>query len=301
MAYSSQEAGSTFRRWQLAETLRKAREEAGLTHEQVITELKKRPGKWSRPKLSRIENSEQGIKTREVEQLLDLYGVTDTSLRDWLTDLANTVRNRGHSVDIRKNLPEDFLTFFNLEGELVALRQFETLLVPGLLQTPEYARAVISGINPGITEEEVERRVTSRTARQGILDRADPPHLHVILDEGLLDRPVGPASVVRSQLVHLTGTAERPNVTVQVLPKSSGASPALEGPFSLLTPPEPMPDLGYAEGPGRAVYIEDRDEVRAYTLRFGTLTEQALSANDSLRRIEQSVLQHSPDSERKHQ
>ncbi|NHD18442.1 MULTISPECIES: helix-turn-helix transcriptional regulator [unclassified Actinopolyspora] len=301
MTNEAQETGSVVRRWQLAETLRRAREEAGLTHDQVIAELRRVPGKWSRPKLSRIENRAQGIKAREVEQLLDIYGVVDSSLRGWLLELATTARARGWAVDMRKNLPEDFHTFFNMEGELVALRQFETLLVPGLLQTPEYARSIISGVNPGLTEEEVERRVTARMARQRVLERATPPQLHVIIDEALLDRHVGPLAVMRPQLVHLNEVAERSNVTLQVLPKSSGASPALEGPFSVLTPPAPMPDIGYSEGPGRAVYIEDRDDVRSYTLRFGTLTEQAFSADDSRKRIEQAILRCSPHSKETHQ
>ncbi|RCW39544.1 helix-turn-helix protein [Halopolyspora algeriensis] len=286
-------ASTTVRRWQLAETLRKLREEAGFTHEQVIAEVRKGQGKWSRPKLSRIENREQGIKSSEVEQLLDVYGTEDQSLRAWLVDLARTAHTRGWLVDIRKNLPEDFHTFLSLEVALVASRQFETLLVPGLLQTPEYARTVISGINPGLAEDEIERRVSARITRQQILSRSDPPHLHVILDEGLLERPVGPASMMRRQLLHLAeASAESSNITLQVLPKAAGAIPALEGPFSILTPPDPIPDIGYAEGPGRGVYIEDRDNVRAYTLRFGILMERALSPEKSTERIEQAAQQY---------
>ncbi len=282
---------STVRRWRLAEALRRTREDAGLTHDQVIAELRKTQGKWSRPKLSRIENREQGIRSTEVAQLLDVYAVEDPSLRAWLVELAETKHARGWLLDVRKNLPEDFHTFLNMEVALVASRQFETLLVPGLLQTAEYARAVISGVDPGLPEDEVERRVSARLTRQQILRRTEPPHLHVILDEGLLHRPVGSEAVMRRQLRYLAEVCDFANITVQVLPVAAGSSPALEGPFSILTPPDPIPDIGYAEGPGRGVYIEDRDEVRAYTLRFGILTERALPPSESLERIELAARQ----------
>lgn len=278
-------SSSAVRRWQLTDTLRRLREEAHLTHDQVIAELRKGQGKWSRPKLSRIENREQGVKAREVEQLLDVYGVTDQSLRRWLTDLAGTSRERGGMIDIRRHLPEEFHRFLDWETALVAYRQFETLLVPGLLQTPEYVRALISGIDPGLIGEEVERRVMARLTRQQILSRPTPPRLHVILDAGALERPVGGPQVMRNQLRHLAEATEKSHVTVQVLPKSVGASPALEGPFSILTLPEPIPDIGYAEGPSPSVYFEDRDDVRKYTLRFGILTEQSLSQAESVKLI----------------
>lgn len=289
MTQDSGPASATVRRWQLTETLRQLREQAHLTHDQVVAELRKGPGRWSRPKLSRIENRQHGVKPREVEQLLDVYGVTDQELRDWLVELASTAHERGWMVDIRKNLPEDFHAFLNWEVALVARRVFETLLVPGLLQTAEYARALITGVNPDLTEDEVERRVAARITRQQILTRASPPHLHVILDAGLLERPVGAPLVMRNQLRRLAEATDAPHITIQILPKSVGASPALMGPFSVLTLPDPIPDVGYSEGPGRAVYIEDRDAVRAFTLRFGILIEQSLSRTDSVALITESA------------
>ncbi|MDQ3578478.1 MAG: helix-turn-helix domain-containing protein [Actinomycetota bacterium] len=289
MTQDTSVVSATVRRWQLTETLRELREQARLTHDQVIAELRKGQGKWSRPKLSRIENREQGVKTREVEQLLDVYGVSDQAVRDWLIELAGTAHERGWVVDIRKNLPQHFHTFLNWEVALVERREFETLLVPGLLQTAEYARALVTGIHPDLTEDEVERRVSARITRQQILTRTAPPHFHVILDAGVLERPVGGSRVMRNQLRRLTESADAPNITIQVLPKSTGASPALEGPFSILSLPEPMPDVGYVDGPGRAVYIEDRDEVRTFTLRFGILTEQSLSQADSVKLITDAV------------
>lgn len=278
-------AGSAVRRWQLTETLRQLREQAGLTHDQTIAKLRESGGKWSRPKLSRIENREQGVRAREVEQLLDVYGVTDQSLRDGLLELASAPRERGLAFDIRKHVPEEFHRFLDWEAALVAYRQFETLLVPGLLQTADYASALISGINPHLTDDEVQRRVMARLARQQILSRTNPPSLHLILDAGVLERPVGAPRIMRDQLRRLAEAIDVPNVTIQILPKEVGASPALEGPFSILSLPEPIPDIGYAEGSPRPVYFEDRDSVRKYVLRFGTLTEQAHSQKRSAKLI----------------
>ncbi len=283
-------ASATVQRWQLTETLRQLREQAHLTHDQVIAQLRQGQGKWSRPKLSRIENREQGVKAREVEQLLDVYGVTDQSLRGWLIELAGTAHERGWMVGIRKNVPQDFHALLNWEAALVARRQFETLLVPGLLQTAEYTRALITGIHPDFTDGEIARGVAARLARQQVLTRASPVQFHVILDAGVLERPVGTPLVMRNQLRRLAEATEAPHITIQVLPKSVGASPALEGPFSILTLPDPMPDVGYTEGSGRAAYIEDRDGVRAYTLRFGIFTDRALSPADSVQLITDAAL-----------
>ena|GEM_PF-4516586 len=161
---------STVQRWQLGETLRQLRE--------------------------------QGFIPREVEQLLDVYSVADTEMRQWLTELASTPRNNGWVTDIRKYVPDQFHKFLDWESALTARRQFETLLIPGLLQTADYARSVITGINPGLTEEEVERRILARTSRQQLLRRAKPPELHVILDAELLERQVGTAERCENSCVH---------------------------------------------------------------------------------------------------
>jgi transcriptional regulator with XRE-family HTH domain len=273
---------ATVRRWQLTETLRQLRERAGLTIEEAAQQLQGTAGKWSRSKLGRIETREQGVRVREVEQLLDLYRVSDPQLRGWLLDLAATAHERGYWHAIRKDLPEDFHEYLSVEAALVALRQFETMVVPGLLQTADFTRALINGASPGLAPDVVERRVLARMARQQVLTRPNPLQYHVIIEEAILERPVGGAEVMRAQLRHLIERASAENITLQVLPKSAGASPAMDGPFSVLTLPEPIPDFGYAEGPGGAVYIEDRANVRTCILRWGILTERALPQADSL-------------------
>ncbi|MGH3564839.1 MAG: helix-turn-helix domain-containing protein [Pseudonocardia sp.] len=286
---SSDVVNATVRRWQLTETLRQLRERAGLTIEQAVERLRTRPGAWSRSKLGRIETRVQGVRVREVEQLLDLYDVTDASLRVWLLDLAVTAQERGYWLAIRKDLPEDFHGFLGVEAALVALRQFETMLIPGLLQTADFTRALINGGSPGLAADVVERRVLARQARQQILTRASPLHLHVILDEAILERPVGTSAIMRNQLRRLIDESAADHVTVQVLPKAAGASPAMDGPFSVMSLPEPIPDFGYAEGPGGAVYIEDRELVRMCIVKWGILTERAVSPADSLDLIKEAA------------
>lgn len=289
----SQDNGSavnaTLRRWQLTEALRQLRENNGLSIEQAAERLREGTGKWSRSKLGRIETREQGIKRHDVEQLLDLYGVDDQSTRSWMLGLASTVNERGYWLALRKDLPGDFHEFLSVEAALVALREFETMVVPGLLQTADYTRALIYGANPGMGYEVVDRRVIARLARQQVLARPNPLRFHVILDEAILERPVGTPLVMRNQLQRLLDTSETDHITVQVLPKSAGATPAMLGSFSILTLPDPIPDFGYAEGPGGAVYIEDRADVRTCTERWGILTDQALSPSDSLDAISEAV------------
>lgn len=282
----SQEAGiavtATVRRWQLTETLRGLREQSGMTIEEVVEKLSDQGGKWSRSKLSRIENREQGVKSFDVERLLDVYGVTDDDVREWILSLAERAGERGYWLAIRKDLPEDFHELLNVEAALLARRQLETMIVPGLLQTPDYTRALINGAEPGLDHEVVERRVLARAARQRVLTRPKPLQYHVILDETILERPVGTSATMSGQLSRLIDAAAMEHITIQVLPRSVGANPALDGPFSILTLPEPIPDFGYSEGAGGAVYIEDRAQVRTCTERWGILTGRAFSPDQSL-------------------
>ncbi len=280
---------ATVRRWQLTETLRQLRESAGLTIEQAAEALRAQGGPWSRSKLGRIETREQGVKLREVKQLLDLYQITDASMRTWLLELATTAQERGYWWAIRKDLPEDFHEFVSVEAALVALRQLETMVVPGLLQTADYTRAFIIGANPGLAADVVERRVLARMARQQVLTRANPLEYHVIIEEAILERPVGTPPVMRNQLRRLIEEAATEHVTLQILPKRAGASPAMDGSFSILTLPEPIPDFGYTEGPGEAVYIEDRELVRTLLVRWGILTERALSPAESVDMITEAA------------
>ncbi len=179
--------------------MRQLRDQAGLTIEQAVERLRAGGGTWSRSKLGRIETREQGVKPREAGQLLDLYQVTDPSLRGWLLDLAATAPERGHWRAIRREVVEDFHDFLRIEAALVALRQLETIAVPGLLQTADFTRALINGADPGVAPDVVERRVLTRIARQQVLTRPNPLEYHVIIDEAILERPVGSPVIMRNQ------------------------------------------------------------------------------------------------------
>jgi transcriptional regulator with XRE-family HTH domain len=283
-------SGSVVRRWQLAAALKVHREQAGLTQEQAIGRLDTGPGRWSRSKLSRVENREHHVKPREVEQLLDAYGVTDPETRDALVQLAAPPRERGWWLSFGGELPEDWRSLLGLESGLIGLRDFQNQLVHGLLQTADYTRALYMSIDPGVLSPvEVERRVALRVARQQILTKDPPPQLHFILDETILHRLVGDRIVMHDQMRKLLQATEKPNITVQVLPLNVGASPGLEGPFTLLTLPAPIPDIGYTEGPAGTLYVEDRDRVRYWVLRFGILTQRALSRQDSAALIAEAM------------
>ena len=273
---------ATVRRWQLTETLRQLREQHGWTMEETVARLERIGGKWSTSKISRVENRQQGIKSFDVERMLDAYEVTDPNTREWVLGLSERAGERGYWLAIRKDLPEDFQQLLHVEATLLAVRQVEMIVVPGLLQTPDYTRALVTGVNPGLDYEVIERRVLARMARQRILHRPKPLQYHVILDERVLARPIGTPSVMRGQLARLVDVAESEHVTVQVLPSALGASPAAEGSFSINTLPEPIPDFGYAECPGGSMYIEDRAHVRELVEKWGILTGCALSPAESL-------------------
>jgi transcriptional regulator with XRE-family HTH domain len=283
----SDAGSSVVRRWQLAAALRGLREQAGLTQDQTIERLLQTGGRWSAPKLSRIEQHEQGVRPRDVEQLLDVYGVIDSADREPLLTLAAKARERDWVAQFGVDLPESTQTLASVEAGAVEIRQFETLLIPGLLQTTDYTRAVIEVANT--TPEpplEAERRISRRMTRQHILRRPTPPAFHVILDEGILRRPVGPRSVMRDQLRKLVDLADASYLTMQVLPLAGGAGPGLSGPFTLFSLPSPAPDLVYGEGgPAGMVFVEDRQRARQYMLRFGMLTQLALPRDESVQLI----------------
>lgn len=281
---------SVVRRWQLAAALKALREQADFTQERAVGLLIALPGRWSRSKLSRIENREHNVKPREVEQMLDAYGVIDPAVREPLLRLAADSREQGWWVSFSNDLPENLRPLLSIESGLVERRDFQTTLVPGLLQTADYARALMNAVSPGAySPEELERRVAARMVRQQKLDKDSPPQLHFILDQSILERVVGRPSIMRDQLHKLLDAARTPNITMQILPRDAGGSPGLEGPFSILTLPDPIPDIGYTEGPAGMVYIENREHVRMFTQRFGILTQLALPPADSMRVVTESV------------
>jgi Domain of unknown function (DUF5753) len=180
-------------------------------------------------------------------------------------------------------LPTGFSIYVGLEAEAASLRVYEAQVVHGLLQTEEYARAVMTTVRRRQTPAEIDRLVALRMQRQEVLLRADPMALWIILDEAVIRRTMGPPGLMRRQLIHLCEAAQWPNVTLQVLEFSSGLHPALNGPFVLIEFPERFdPDVVYSEGVGGQAYIEEREkEVRQRVEAFDLLRATALPPADS--------------------
>jgi transcriptional regulator with XRE-family HTH domain len=269
----------SLRRRRLAAELRGLREQSGLS----VTEAARRLD-WQASRISRIENRQSGITAPELRKLLDLYGTDDQQYRVRLAELARRVNERGWWQKYAGLIGGDYADLISLEAETRAIRAYEQELVPGLLQTPEYAYAVIRASRPTDTAEEVKRRVEIRMERQEILTRPEPPppRFNLVLSEAALRRPVGGYDVMRAQLEYLVQPRDRANVTIQVLPFDAGVHPAMVGPFSVMTFPDPD-DLGVVgvENAIGTLFLEDPYELRAYEELWNALQASALSPDDS--------------------
>jgi transcriptional regulator with XRE-family HTH domain len=267
----------TARARRLRYELRRLREEAGLTHSEVAHRLE-----WSPSKLSRIETGQSRVNTGDVADLLGVYGVSDEASREALIQLAREARRRGWWTRYTDVLGSG--TYIGLEAEASAIHTFESQFVPGLLQTEDYARAVISDGQVRPDPEDVERRVTARMARKELFARPEPPELWAVLDESVILRPVGGPAVMRDQLRHLIEVSTRPNatVTLQILPLSTGAHPGMNGPFVILRFQNPKdPPMVHLETATDGLYLEEPPDVERYTLRFNHLVARALGPNES--------------------
>jgi transcriptional regulator with XRE-family HTH domain len=275
----------TVRRRRLGLELRRLREQAGMTCEEVG-----RHQDCSGPRISRIETGHIGIRPGEVRELLDLYGVTDEAARDALVSIARDARKRGWWRDYSDVLPAWFEARVGLEAEATTLKVYETHLVPGLLQTHDYARAVLKAGQPLARPEEIERQVELRLDRQRLLGRDDPPHLWIVLSEAVLRIRVGGVQVLHAQLKHLEDVSELPHVTIQILPFGSDAHGTTQGPCSILVFPEPAdPDVVYLEYLTGCLFLEREEEVASYALAFEHLQVEALGAARSLELIRQAA------------
>lgn len=267
---------ATVRQRRLARTLRQLRETAGLKPEAVALELR-----WDRSKVSRIETCRVRAKTGDVGELLDLYGIASPD-RDALLALANAASQRGWWTAFNDVFTGSYV---ELEHDASLIREWQSQVIPGLLQTEDYARAIIgasrdtstTGISDGI-----ERVVQARMARRTLLGRENAPALHVVLDEGVLQRQVGGRDVMRRQLSSLWDAAQRPNITLQILPFSAGAHAALLGSFIVLSYEDPAdPDVPYSEGPFGDVYPESAGESTRTNVMWNRIVDAALSPQRS--------------------
>jgi transcriptional regulator with XRE-family HTH domain len=267
----------TVRRRRLALELRRLREAARLTCEEVAEHLE-----CSASKISRVETGRVSVSPRDVRDMLEIYGVSGQE-RDSLVQLARDSRQKGWWHAYSDTINPQFATYVGLESAASEIRVYEVSLIPSLLQTEDYARAIItSGIMNG-TGEEMERSVALRMARQPALTRDDdPPLLWTVLDEAALRRRVGGSELMRAQLEHVLELSSLKNVAMQVIPFGAGAHPAMGRPFVILVFPERVdPDVVYLEDLTSAFYLEDVEEVDRYNVFFNHLRATALSFDES--------------------
>jgi transcriptional regulator with XRE-family HTH domain len=270
--------GPTVRRRRLGSELRRLRESQSIKLEEVAERLGLAPST-----LSRIETGKAPTRTAYLNSMLELYGVDDAGQRQVLLEMAREGHRKGWWALWDGVLPTGFGIYVGLEAEAASLRVYEAQVVHGLLQTEDYARAVMSTVRRRQTPDEIDKLVMLRMQRQDVLKRAGPLELWIILDEAVLRRMVGPSHIMREQLEHLYEASQWPNVTLQVLGFGSGLHPGMGGAFAIIEFPERFDtDVVYTEGVTGQAYIEERDgEVRARSEAFDLLRATALPPADS--------------------
>ncbi|MFF8638996.1 helix-turn-helix domain-containing protein [Streptomyces pilosus] len=283
---------SVYRR-QLAARLRQLREAAGLTLTEVAEQIEVNQGS-----LSRIETGERGTTPVLVRALLDCYTVTDDRVRNDVLDLVRADKEqqkpwwRKYSTVLTPTRYDGYLA---LETGATALANYQPLLIPGLLQTEDYARAVITQMRPDLTSDQTEALVKVRMQRQeNRLSGERPAELRAVLDEAVLHRVIGSPAVMRQQFAHLIQAGAQPNVTIQLLPFSAGAHPGLYGPFVILTFPQPTTPLVWLESPNNSVYLESESDIQNYTDTFDQLRASALSPDETRTRLTRTTEELEP-------
>jgi transcriptional regulator with XRE-family HTH domain len=269
---------TTWRRW-LAIELRRLREQQGLAQRDAA----RRCG-WSGPRLSYLENTQQDVVSEDLDKLLPIYGVLEGDRKRYY-EAVQRIHTPGWWEPFEP-LVDDWVTLYvGLEQGAVEIRTYEPVLVPGILQSEAYATAVMHSGLRRRSATTAARLVELRMNRKAILTDNDPPlKLDVVLDESVLHRSTGDPTVLRDQLEQLIELAERPNVTIRILPLEGGVQSFSPGPFSLFTFPwkAPDPELVFLERRGGALCLEELDDIERYTLAFDGLAELALSPKRSL-------------------
>ncbi|MBV9450923.1 MAG: helix-turn-helix domain-containing protein [Streptosporangiaceae bacterium] len=262
----------------LARQLQALREKAGMSYEQAAEAIYSSP--WT---IRRMERAEGGLKPLTVKSLLMAYGITDVREIDAFLYLARDASKPGwwHSYD--DVLPSWFRTAVGLEESASLIRAYEPQVVPGLLQTEGYIRALIAASSPAAPDDFNERSVALRLVRQQLLQRPDPPRYWAALDETVLRRPIGGPEVMREQIEYLIAAAQRPKLTIQIIPYAAGWHPALYGMFNIFRFPDAeLPDIVYSEALTGACYLSKPEESARYTQALDRMCVQAATPEESL-------------------
>ncbi|WP_434971422.1 helix-turn-helix domain-containing protein [Micromonospora peucetia] len=257
----------------LGAQLRRLRESGGVTREGAGWEIRASESKISRMELGRV-----GFKERDVADLLTLYGVSAPGEREALLKLARDANNPGWWHRYGDVLPNWFQSYLGLEAAAALIRSYEVQFVPGLLQTREYARAVVLLGHGRAAPAEIERRVALRMQRQRLLHREKPPQLWAVVDEAALRRPIGGSRVMRDQVAALIEATKLPNIRLQVIPFAAGGHAAAGGSFTILRfGDRELPDIVYIEQLTSALYLDKRDDLDYYAVAMERLCVEAES------------------------
>ena len=269
----------TVRSKRLRRELRRLREERGLTIEQVAAQA---GNEWNPSTLGRWENGDRRIRPADLRSLLDVYDIQGQQ-REALITLAREARQRGWWQAYGDVLPSEYSSYIGLETEALCVHTYQQQLIPALVQTGDYARAVIRAGRPDDTDAQIDRRVAVRLDRQSVLTDDHPMSLWAVIDEAAIRRVVGGPDAMRNQLSHLAEVAERPGVQLQVLPFTSGAHAAMAASFIILSFEAPDPDVAYVDTGTSGLFIENVLDVDAYRLMFDHLRASALAPGESVR------------------
>lgn len=276
----------TVKRRRLAAELRRHREKSALTIDEVAAELE-----WSSAKISRIENARVSVLPRDVKFLLTVYGLTSKDPEwDMMLALARESRQKGWWQQYGEAVPNWFESYVGLEADAASIWSYDAEFVPGILQTEEYALAVHRAQLIAATDDEINRLVRVRMERQELLHAEDAPQLWLILNEAVIRRVVGNRGIMRAQLERLIEVSLQRGVTLQIVPFSAGAHPAMDGSFNLLSFPEPTdPQVVYVEYYTGSLYLEKQADTDRYRAMFDHLRAAAAGINASRDLMAQAV------------
>jgi transcriptional regulator with XRE-family HTH domain len=282
MDLSARRQPPTVRLRRLAAELRALRTAADLTRDEVSEQTN-----INSATLYRIETARVRPQRRTLVALLDKYGVTDDAQRNELIALSRQAAEVGWLRAYESELPEEYAAYISFEAEAKRVRNYESLFIPGLLQTEQYARSVIKGVLPLASDEEVEGRVEARIKRQDLLRKKAPLRLWAILDEAVVQRLVGGPEVMADQLRALVEASRLPHVTLQVIPFVKGAHPGMPGSFVIMDFPDAADsDLVYIDSMAGDLFLEREPDVGRFTIIFEHLQAMALHPEDSVQMIE---------------
>lgn len=285
MELSARRQPPTVRLRRLAAELRGLRTTAGLTREEVSEQTGINPAT-----LYRIETAKVRPQRRTLMAMLDKYGVTDEDKRSELIALSRQAAQLGWLQAYESELPELYTTYISFEAEARSVRNYESLFVPGLLQTEDYAREVIKAGLPLATKEDIRARVEARMQRQESLHKKEPIRLWAILDEAVLNRRVGGGEIMAEQLEALVASGAQPHITLQVIPFASGAHAGMPGSFVVMDFPDPAdPALVYIDSMAGDLFLEREADVRRFAMTFEHLQATALDPPRSIKAIEAQI------------